>query len=674
MKKEIMEKLPVSAGIMLALLTLPQAGTVMAENTKDAASVFTLGEIEVSGKVDDNKNVTIDRIDAEEIRDFNRNSVADTANLLPGVTASVTGARNEQTLYVRGFDIKHVPLFLDGIPIYVPYDGYPDLARFKTFDLSEIIVSKGFTSVLYGPNTMGGAINMVSRRPEKTFEGNIGAGYSSGDTYNTYMNAGSNQKTWYIQTGASYLNSDYFRVSDDFQPAKSEDGDHRNNSYQQDEKVNVKVGLTPNKDDEYAFSYIYQHGEKGTPPYTGTDPSVTARYWQWPYWDKQSYYFTSMTKFNDVGYLKSRAFHDIFKNSLFSYDDDTYTTISKKYAFKSNYDDYTDGGSIEVGTPLIPHNLLRLALHYKLDVHREKNSESAPVQTFKDQILSAGLEDTITFTDAIYAITGISYDTIKTLDAQNVTSSGQITDFPEGTTSGVNPQLGFFYQPAKDSTIHVSAAQKTRLPTIKDRYSYRLGSAIPNPDLDPEKSINYEIGYENKQIQNVYWKSSLFYNDVTDYIQSIKVPDPNISGATTLQNQNIGKVSLSGFESELSAYLFTSLQLGCNYTFTSAENKSDASELINIPQHKLVPYLKYTLFDRWSVLADAEFDSKRYSSSDGVQVAQGFTVANLKFGYDFSNGFLAETGIKNIFDKDYELQEGYPEAGRTLFANVRYSF
>ena len=674
MKNGLTKKMPVSAGIMLALLTLPQAGIVRAETTKDAASVFTLGEIEVSGKADDNKNITIDRIDAEEIRDFNRNSVADAANLLPGVTASVSGGRSEQTLYVRGFDIKHVPLFLDGIPIYVPYDGYPDLARFKTFDLSEIIVSKGFTSVLYGPNTMGGAINMVSRRPEKTYEGNVGAGYSSGNTYNTYINAGSNQKTWYIQTGASYLNSDYFRLSDDFQPVKTEKGGQRDNSYQQDEKVNVKVGFTPNKDDEYAFSYIYQHGEKGTPPYAGTDPSVTARYWQWPYWDKQSYYFTSNTKFNDIGYIKSRIYYDTFKNSVFSYDDDTYTTISKKYAFKSNYDDYTDGASLELGTPLIPHNQLKLALHYKLDVHREKNSDTTPLLTFKDQTLSAGLEDTITFTDAIYAITGISYDTIKTLDAQNLTSSGKITDFPAGTTSGVNPQLGFFYQPSKDSTIHVSAAQKTRLPTIKDRYSYKLGTAIPNPDLDPEKSTNYEIGYESKQIQNIYWKSTVFFNDVTDYILSVKVPDPNNSGKTTLQNQNIGKVSLSGFESELSAYLFTSLQLGCNYTFTSAENKSDASELINIPQHKLVPYLKYTLFDRWSVLADAEFDSKRYSSTDGVQVASGFTVANLKFGYDFGNGFLAETGVKNIFDKDYELQEGYPEAGRTLFANVRYSF
>ena len=177
MKKKFTEKLPVSAALVLTLLAAQPADTLRAEETEDTGvSVFTLGEIEVSGKDDGNKNTTIDRVDAETIRDFNRNTVADAANLIPGVTASVTGARSEQTLYVRGFDIKHVPIFLDGIPIYVPYDGYPDLARFTTFDLSELVVSKGFTSVLYGPNTMGGAINMVSRRPERTFEGNAGAG------------------------------------------------------------------------------------------------------------------------------------------------------------------------------------------------------------------------------------------------------------------------------------------------------------------------------------------------------------------------------------------------------------------------------------------------------------------------------------------------------------------
>lgn len=666
-----------AAGCILSLLALPcpaQSTEKTQEQNADAsAGIFTLGEIEVTGTADDKGNTTVEKITADELRAFDRNTVGDITTLLPGVTSSITGARNEQTLYVRGFDIKHVPLFLDGIPIYVPYDGYPDLGRFTTFDLSEIIVSKGFTSVLYGPNTMGGAINMVSRRPEKAFEGNAGIGISSGDTYTAYANAGTNQGRWYLQLGGAYEDSDYFPLSNDFSAVKTEDGDHRNNSYHQDEKLNVKLGFTPNKDDEYAFSYIYQHGEKGSPPYAGTSTSETVRYWQWPYWDKQSYYLTSKTDVNGLGYVKTRLYHDIFKNSLYSYDDDTYTSITKKYAFRSWYDDYTNGASLELGTPLIPDNLLKVALHYKLDVHREHN-EGDPIQRFEDQMLSAGLEDTITFSDAFYAIAGISYDTIKALDAQDKTSSGTLVDFPMETTEGINPQIGLFYRLTEKSTLHAAISQKTRLPTIKDRFSYKNGKGIPNPELDPEKSINYEIGYADHRFERVQWKGTLFFNDVSDYIQSMTVTDPDDSSSTKLQNQNIGDVELSGVELEATLQLSDALVLGCNYTFTHADNKSDDSELTNIPKHKLVPSLRYTFAGRLSTLLNAEIYSDRYSSSDGKRVADSFTVANIKFAYDFGNGFLAEAGMNNIFDADYELEEGYPEAGRTVFSNLRYTF
>ena len=57
---------------------------------------------------------------------------------------------------VRGFDSRQVPLFIDGIPVYVPYDGYVDFNRFSTADLAAIQVAKGFSSMAYGPNTLGG--------------------------------------------------------------------------------------------------------------------------------------------------------------------------------------------------------------------------------------------------------------------------------------------------------------------------------------------------------------------------------------------------------------------------------------------------------------------------------------------------------------------------------------
>ncbi|MDR3089769.1 MAG: TonB-dependent receptor [Desulfobulbaceae bacterium] len=639
--------------------------------TKEKVGVFTLGEIEVRAKAETQPNTAVDSLGVAEIRSFNRDTVGAAAAMLPGVTLSTTGARSEQTLYVRGFDIKHVPLFLDGIPIYVPYDGYPDLGRFTTFDISQLVVSKGFTSVLYGPNTMGGAINMVSRRPENAFEGDAGVGIASGDTYTAYANLGANQGKWYIQGGASYLDRDYIPLSDDFDSTPTQKGDHRDNSYSRDTKANIKLGLTPNDKDEYAFSYIYQHGKKGTPPYAGSDPSQMPRYWQWPTWDKQSYYFTSMTDFSKV-YLKTRAYHDIFKNSIDAFDDDTYSTMNKKSSFKSWYDDYTDGASLEIGTPIIPNNLIKAAMHYKYDVHREHNL-GAPIQRFTDKMISFGLEDTVTINEKFYSIAGISYDSIDTKDAQN-NIDNNLVDFPMKSTSGVNPQLGFFYKLTETGIVHASAALKTRLPSIKDRYSYRMGSALPNPDLDPEKSVNYEIGYENRNLAGMLIKGTVFYNDVTDYIQQATVADPEAPGMTKFQNQNIGEVDLAGIELQAAGNITDFLELGIGYTYTHADNKTNDDKLTGIPAHKLTPYARYNIFYGLSAQVDADMYSDRYSSSNGSRKADGFITMNAKLDYDFAQGFTVEAGVSNVLDKNYELEEGWPEAGRMFFANLRYSF
>ncbi len=54
--------------------------------------------------------------------------------------------------------------------IYLPADNRLDFNRFLTPDLSEIQIQKGYVSVLNGPGGMGGAINLVSRKPTKEIE------------------------------------------------------------------------------------------------------------------------------------------------------------------------------------------------------------------------------------------------------------------------------------------------------------------------------------------------------------------------------------------------------------------------------------------------------------------------------------------------------------------------
>ena len=80
---------------------------------------------------------------------------------------------------------------------------------------------------------------------------NAGIGMASGETTTAYGNFGSNQGKWYLQGGFSYVDQEYFRLSDDFEPKADEDGGRRENSYSTDQKINVKVGYTPSELDEY---------------------------------------------------------------------------------------------------------------------------------------------------------------------------------------------------------------------------------------------------------------------------------------------------------------------------------------------------------------------------------------------------------------------------------------
>ena len=634
--------------------------------------VFSLGEIEVVDQSEKDKNTSNERIPVEVMRERGKDTLNEATGLASGVTLSTTGARNEGTLYVRGLDIKHAPIFLDGIPIYVPYDGYPDLNRFTTFDLSEIVLSKGFTSVLYGPNTMGGAINMVSRRPERAMEGDMGAGYGLNNEVRSFLNLGTRQTLWYLQGGASYTHRGDFRLPNHYPPDASRDLDGtRDNSYRSDTRLSLKAGYTPNKDDEYTLGAVYQHGKKGVPPYAGVDSRTTARYWKWPYWDTTGLFVTTKTKIHDRSYVKGRAYYDVFRNSLNSYDDATYTTISKGYAFKSHYDDYTLGASAEAGTSLLPHQQVKLAVHYKSDVHREQN-EGSPLLHFRDDLFSAGLEDTVTVTDRLYAIVGISEDDMHSAQAENLDAQKVVSDFPRKSTAAFNPQAGLFYTVGERGTVRASVARKSRLPSIKDRYSYRLGTAIPNPDLDPERSTNCELGFSGKPVSRLKLNVAGFYNRVSDYVLLVTIPDPVTAGKTTTQNQNIGKVEILGAEGEAEVTVHRMLQLGATYTYTHAKNKTNQDQLTGIPRHRATGFLRITPIVGLSLLADGEYDSSRFSSSDGVQVAGSYFVASARARYELPFGLSAQVELRNLFDRNYVLQEGYPEPGRTIFASVGY--
>ncbi|MGJ0428830.1 TonB-dependent receptor plug domain-containing protein [Methylobacter sp.] len=640
--------------------------------------IFDLGVIEVNAKVEqpsDKETLTY-----EDIARNNRNDVASALDLLPGVSVQNLGARNERLIYLRGFNSRQVPLFMDGIPVYVPYDGNVDLNRFTTFDISQIDVSKGNASVLYGPNTLGGSVNLVSRRPSRKLEANLttGMGMDSrfdANYYQTALNFGSNQGLWYIQGGASYLDRQFWRLSDDFKPTASEDGGIRENSGNTDYKGNIKLGLTPNDTDEYALTYSHQSGRKDTPPYAGTDKTVSPRFWRWPYWDKESVYFLSRTQFGDAHTVKLRAYHDTFENSLQSYDDARYNSMRRPYAFDSRYDDYTFGGGIEYGNTWFDQHELKLAFSYKQDVHREVGNKGQPQQRFADELFSYAIEDSYTPIEDLRFVVGASYDQQKQIQAQNLIDN-QLVSFPlSGTKDAYNVQGSAFYQIADDLQLHASLARKTRFPTIKDRFSYRLGTALPNPALQPEDALNYELGLDGKALGWLDYGGNLFFSQIDDTIESVTLPNDSCSRPPCSQLQNIGQQENLGVELFATAQINDQWRAHANYTWLDRNNISNPGIYpTDTPRHKIFTYLEYHPMQYLRLLASAEYNGKRYSNTTGTRIAEDFVVGNLKATFIATKQLSAEFGVNNVADQNYAYEEGFPEPGRNYFANLNLSY
>ncbi|MDD5051347.1 MAG: TonB-dependent receptor [Sulfuricurvum sp.] len=668
-----------------------------------ADGVFDLGKVDVTDNAEKSASTTT-IIDLQEIQDKERKTLVDSLLLLPGISLQNGAGRNEQMVMMRGFDVKHAPLFIDGIPIAVPYDGYVDFSRFTTFDLSEIEVSKGFASVLMGPNTFAGAINMVTRRPSKSFEGDMGAGLFSGSGKTGYMNLGSNQGNYYVQASLSKTMRDSFPLSHDFPSGiKYEDGSSRDNAYASDSKINLKVGFTPNSTDEYAINYIKQTADKGVPPYAGiidgtlikdSNPNNSGggyvHFWKWNYWDKESLYFLSKTDFGNW-YIKSRLYYDKFKNSLSMYTNNTYTTLSpgsnatNPSINPSWYDDDTKGASLETGIKLSNADTLKGSLHYKIDTHQEGGyyGESvpaksivvgtpAPTYTMQNNTKSAALEETHIFSDTFKLVTGVSYDILSTNSANNTNPTDPTygAEFPHTSTNALNPQASLYYTPSSSTIAHISIAKKSRFPSIKDLYSYRMGQAIPNPDLNPERAINYEIGINQLLSSTLSGTINLFHASVNDYIQQ------NWISTTTYQLQNIGKITQNGAEFSLVYAPIDTLSLEGSYTRLLMKNDSNpAVPIVQVPANRALLSASYSPIASIKWINTLEYNSGFTDSLNSAYVhLSGYAKYNTKIIYDATHNLSFDVGMNNALDRNYYLTYGYPDAGRVFFGNVRYKF
>ncbi len=672
--------------------------------------VFTLGKVEVVGELGglqkSDANVAV--INEEQMQKDNIKRLSQVAYSTPGVYVDKKGPRVEQNFYVRGFDARRTPLFIDGIPVYVPYDGNADFGRFTTFDLSRIDISKGSSSVLYGPNTMGGAINLITKKPSKEFEGSVGYGFETGKNAKTYGNnvdfsIGTKQELFYAQAGGSYLEDAGQQLSRKFDQkiTGNEDGGRRDNSVQRDKKFNIKFGFTPNETDEYAVAYVNQKGEKEQPMYTGRYTAFSNKYriWDWPQWDRESIYFLSHTQFANSLYINTKAFADEFKNEMYDY----------SYKEDSRYKDKSHGFGLELGGDLGDRDTLKFATSYKHDkhsgykIHEMGRLGTEPTVAFIDKTYSFGLENTYKFSEYTKFIVGISYDIRDAVKAEdyiqnrggggggggrNNPANYKLTSFDVGKKHAFNYQAAIKHSFDGEDELSLSFAKKTYFASMKDRYSEKFNKNWPNPFLKPEVANHYELSYQRNFGEFLRVETALFYSRVKDAIGITK--ETRLNRVTNRletrdMNVNVDKAYYKGFELGLSCFAMNNLELGGNYTYMDAKYKENGKNALayDLPKHKGFLYADYKFMPKLSLYLSQELSSSMWNrvptkvgnvNGNIDHKTAGFGVTNLKFTYKPTEALSFEAGVSNLFDKNYEYREGFSEEGRIFFTNVRYKF
>jgi iron complex outermembrane recepter protein len=646
--------------ISIFFTSLLYAADETADQDKSSVNGFTLGEIVVTGKKETiTKVATVETIDESRMMLTNVDNVSDALDTLPGVIMSV-GQRNEKVFTLRGFNQTYVPVLFDGIPLYVPYDGYVDSGNLPTGNISKISVSKGVSSVLYGPNTMGGVINIISKKPESKFEGDYKLSITDNKDKILNVNLGSMLNKYYFTANVNWLDTDGFYLSKDFQPTDNEDGDKRDNSDNKQWGASFKAGFIPSDAHEYALGVNKVSSEKGLPVST----EERARYWRFTEWEKETYYLLGDSSFNDKLSTKARLYYDTYYNVLDSYDDDTYSTQDMRSSFRSTYDDYSYGGSLVVRSEHLDKNTLSLGINYKDDIHEAQGDIGDEWERYEARTYSWGLEDDIKVNNKLSAVLGVSYDVQKAVDANGGSLRDDISSF--------NPQFGADYIIDDSTGMHFSAGAKTRFPNLKELYSERMGDYLPNPDLKAEKAINYELGFEKALGGLTDMEFNLFYSDIKNKIVTVAI-DEDFD-----QNQNIGKAVYKGFEFVTRTGFIANNQIELSYTYLDAKDRSadrTSDFLEDVPEHKLYLSDNYQINDVFSIFGKLELNSDRYDNTrSGWVTLDGFWKADAKVVARLFKKSSLEFGINNLLDKNYQLSYGYPREGRSFFLALNGGF
>jgi len=584
-------------------------------------------EIIVEGKLPKELPVsTVTLLDSEKIELMKPLDLSEAIKYAPGVTVTF-GDKSVYTLKLRGMDAKRIALLIDGIPVYEPYFSSFDLKTVATGGIDSLKITKGPSSVLYGPNTLGGIVNVITRRPSQKPTLFLNTSYGEKNTRSLSMDSSVQWKRLAFTGTMLYQDSDGF-----YYPGENDGRTERSNSDYQRYNLNAKLYYTPSTSTEILLNGgVFKSNYTMPPALEVSKP----RYWRFKNWDRYALNTGGFTALGEKSTLRFRAYFVHYDNTLDQFADEE-MTVRK---FESTYDNSVYGlfalGDFSIGR----NNSLKASINYKRDDVRIQDDVSEPWDEFDQGTFSLGIEDHFTFFERWKLVGGLSFDSLN--------------KFIGESTSKVNPLVGIKFSPIEPMDIHLSFSKKSKFPSMRSMYSHTSG----NPDLLSESGQNWEFGFTyNKEF---LLTCSLFFTHFKHMIDSIQLPDG------TRRYFNISKAYINGFEMQFQKS-FNGLSTTFNYTYLDHKNESDDRPLDALPKHncnfniQIFPLNGFRI-GLLGLLASSSkwFD---YKSNELLDIPSYFNLDSV-LSYQMKR-FEVFLKISNIFNHYFYTEPGFPWRGR----------
>ena len=680
-----------SALIMALALLIPVAD---AEDDKGYQE-YSLGEIVVSGQGSAMRDIAVtNEIKTEDFEAINAESVADALTYVPGV--QVTYSRKSfPSINIHGFNQNRILTLIDGVPYYETKYGGMDLSQIGLDSVARIDVIKGAPSVLYGPNALGGVVNIITKEPTEKPHLSATVEYGLDGRDNAYKATLSHgRKVGKLNYWLSYSHREWdsWDLSDDFDPKTTEifrkkktayriieDGGERINSDYETDNLWGKVGIEPSESTKVYLNFHYISTEKGDPPSIDmvriNDKYYFSQFDRIDAYDDWGVDLSAEHTFSDRFNIQAKLYYHDHEDDFASYEDETYSEI----LWMSNYKDSILGGMLLGEYRPTDWDTFRFSLHHKKDTHEQRALESLPFAESYAYTSSIGLENEMNLLDDKLAIvTGLSYDRFDMDKAEeDKNNDGNISD--PGTAkiqNEFNPMIGMTYQVLDSTKLFGSVARKTRFPSLDEIYD----GDVPNLDLEAETAINYTAGVSWRYQDMLELEVAPFFHDISDFITSDLPKKVNPQA----QSINYDEVEMKGVEINAVIRPFKDLTFKLGYMYNDAENKSPGrvtDDVTGVPEYTLnvgvqyiVPVISTKLNLNMLYLGESynQLPTSKDPTLDVIK-NESYNLCNIKvtqpFLSDHVEAFLA---VDNLFDENYEPQYGFPAPGMTMWLGLTY--